>query len=191
MFWNFVAIDGVIKNQLDVYLENYSSTNLHTFTTQKHRQLSMCPSRTCRLTNNNQKNMNISMKHSPLHNTGWRWETGKFEVDYEIPPRSQVPSARGFITLKRLVRLWNKKPSGRVLCVRIPENIDAVVRSPRHWGSDVGACKEYSITFNFILTSFRLFKNWNLMILYCAYNFQKTCWLKSKRMLTAKWTALN
>jgi hypothetical protein len=30
---------------------------------------------------------------------------GKFEVDYEIPPRGQVPSARGFVTLKRLVRL--------------------------------------------------------------------------------------
>jgi hypothetical protein len=29
------------------------------------------------------------------------------------------------------------------------------------------------------------------MILYCAYNFMKTCWLKSKGMLTAKWTALN
>jgi hypothetical protein len=37
--------------------------------------------------------------------TGWRRETGKFEVDYEIPPRGQVPSARGFVTLKRLVRL--------------------------------------------------------------------------------------
>jgi hypothetical protein len=37
--------------------------------------------------------------------TGWRRETGEFEVDYEIPPRSQVPSARGFVTLKRLVRL--------------------------------------------------------------------------------------
>jgi hypothetical protein len=35
----------------------------------------------------------------------WCRETGKFEVDYEIPPCGQVPSARGFITLKRLVRL--------------------------------------------------------------------------------------
>jgi hypothetical protein len=41
--------------------------------------------------------------------TGWRRKMGKFEVDYEIPPRSQVPSAHayayGFVTLKRLVRL--------------------------------------------------------------------------------------
>jgi hypothetical protein len=43
---------------------------------------------------------------TPLYRyTGWRRETGKFEVDYEIPPRGQVPSARGFVTLKRLVRL--------------------------------------------------------------------------------------
>jgi hypothetical protein len=41
---------------------------------------------------------------SAVH-TEWRRETGKFEVDYEIPPRGQVPSARGFVTLKRLVRL--------------------------------------------------------------------------------------
>jgi hypothetical protein len=33
--------------------------------------------------------------------TGWRRETGKCEVDYEIPPRGQVPSARGFVTLKK------------------------------------------------------------------------------------------
>jgi hypothetical protein len=39
------------------------------------------------------------------HYTGWRRKTRKFEVDYEIPPRGQVPSARGFVTLKRLVRL--------------------------------------------------------------------------------------
>jgi hypothetical protein len=39
------------------------------------------------------------------HSTGWGIEMGKFEVDYEIPPRGQVPSARGFLTLKRLVRL--------------------------------------------------------------------------------------
>jgi hypothetical protein len=38
-------------------------------------------------------------------NRGWCRETGKFEVDYEIPPCGQVPSARGFVTLKRLVRL--------------------------------------------------------------------------------------
>jgi hypothetical protein len=43
------------------------------------------------------------------YNTGWRRETGKFEVDYEIPPRDQVPSARGFVTLKRLVRNFEKK----------------------------------------------------------------------------------
>jgi hypothetical protein len=27
------------------------------------------------------------------HSTGWRRETRKFEVDYEILPRGQVPSA--------------------------------------------------------------------------------------------------
>jgi hypothetical protein len=43
--------------------------------------------------------------HKEVNNTEWRRKTGKFEVDYEIPPRSQVPSARGFVTLKRLVRL--------------------------------------------------------------------------------------
>jgi hypothetical protein len=95
--------------------------------------------------------------------TGWRRETGKFEVDYEIPPRGQVPSVHAIRTWVRNFEetgsALKKKPSGRVLSVRIPENIDAAVRSPRHWGSDVGACKEYSITFNFILTSFRLFKN--------------------------------
>jgi hypothetical protein len=88
-----------------------------------------------------------------------------FRRYYEIPPRGQVPSAHAIRTWVRNFEETGsdlkKKPSGRVLSVRIPENIDsvpaAVVRS--HWDSDVGACKEYSITFNFILTSFRLFKN--------------------------------
>jgi hypothetical protein len=35
------------------------------------------------------------------HYTGWRWETGKFEVDYEIPPRGQVPSAHALRTWVR------------------------------------------------------------------------------------------
>jgi hypothetical protein len=33
--------------------------------------------------------------------TGWRRETGKFEVDYEIPPRGQVPSAHAIRTWVR------------------------------------------------------------------------------------------
>jgi hypothetical protein len=34
-------------------------------------------------------------------NTGWRRETGKFEVDYEILPRGQVPSAHAIRTQVR------------------------------------------------------------------------------------------
>jgi transposase len=68
-------------------------------------------------------------------NTVWRRGTGKFEVDYEIPPRGQVPSAHAICTWVRNFEetgsALKKKPSGRVLSVRIPENIDAVVRSPR------------------------------------------------------------
>jgi hypothetical protein len=68
-----------------------------------------------------------------------RRETGKFEVDYEIPPRGQVPSAHAIRTWVRNFEetgsaLKKKKPSVRVLSVHIPENIDAVqaavVRSP-------------------------------------------------------------
>jgi hypothetical protein len=33
--------------------------------------------------------------------TGWRRETGKFEVGYEIPPRGQVPSAHAIRTWVR------------------------------------------------------------------------------------------
>jgi hypothetical protein len=80
------------------------------------------------------------MKNSQLlaTNTGWCRETGKFEVDYEIPPRSQVPSAHAIRTWVRNFEetgsALKKKPSGCVLSVRIPENIHAVqaavVRSP-------------------------------------------------------------
>jgi hypothetical protein len=34
--------------------------------------------------------------------TGWRREMGKFEVDYEIPPRCQIPSAHA-------IRTWVRK----------------------------------------------------------------------------------
>jgi transposase len=58
---------------------------------------------------------------------------------YEIPPRCQVPSAHAIRTWVRNFEetgsALKKKPSGCVLSVRIPENIDAVqaavVRSPR------------------------------------------------------------
>jgi hypothetical protein len=33
--------------------------------------------------------------------TGWHRETGEFEVDYESPPRSQVPSAHAIRTWVR------------------------------------------------------------------------------------------
>jgi hypothetical protein len=43
-------------------------------------------------------------------NAGWRRETGKFEVDCEIPPRGQVPSAHE-------IRMWvrNFVETGSVL----------------------------------------------------------------------------
>jgi hypothetical protein len=36
-----------------------------------------------------------------VHYTGWSRETGTFEVDYEIPPRGQVPSAHAIRTWVR------------------------------------------------------------------------------------------
>jgi hypothetical protein len=53
--------------------------------------------------------------------TGWRRETGTFEVDYEIPPRGQVPSARGFVTLKRLVRNFETKSLVGVYCLYVSQ----------------------------------------------------------------------
>jgi hypothetical protein len=58
-----------------------------------------------------------------------------FRRHYEIPTSGQVPSAHA---IHKWVRNFEdtgsalkKKPSGCVLSVRVPENIDAVVRSPR------------------------------------------------------------
>jgi transposase len=61
-----------------------------------------------------------------------------FRRHCEIPPRGQVPSPHAIRTwvrnLEETGSALKKKPSGRVLSVRIPENNDAVqaalVRSP-------------------------------------------------------------
>jgi hypothetical protein len=62
-------------------------------------------------------------------NTGWRRETGTFEVAYEIPPRGPVSSAHAirtwFPNFEYTGSALKKKPSVRVLSVHFPENIDA------------------------------------------------------------------
>jgi transposase len=43
----------------------------------------------------------VATSFVPILYTGWRRETGKFEVDYEIPPRGQVSSAHAIRTWVR------------------------------------------------------------------------------------------
>jgi hypothetical protein len=56
--------------------------------------------------------------------TGWRRETGKFEVDYEILPRGQVPPAQAIRTWVRNFEetgsALKKKPSG-VYCLYVSQ----------------------------------------------------------------------
>jgi hypothetical protein len=69
------------------------------------------------------------LTQSPVTNnsaicTGWRRETGKFKVDYEISPHGQVPSAHAIRTWVRNFEetgsALKKKPSG-VYCLYVSQ----------------------------------------------------------------------